>query len=175
MSHGVLYRLRDRHAQAARAFRVVLQDFFAVLRPVARAWYALGAPGLHHYAPVRLLVVARPHHVDRALHAEQARGERERASPLAGARLRCEAGHSLLHVVVSLGDGGVGLVASGRAVALPLVINFSWSLQELFEPGGAVQRRGAPDAVDVAHLFRYRNPALLADLLLDQLHRKKCL
>src|SRR5581483_7394037 len=40
-------------------------------------------------------------------------------------------------------------------------------------PAGAEERRGTPQAIDVAHLFGNFDPPLLGDLLLDQLHREQ--
>ena len=48
------------------------------------------SPGLHHRAPVRLLVVARADHEHLALEPEERARERDRGAPLAGARLRGE-------------------------------------------------------------------------------------
>ena len=51
----------------------------------------LRAPDLHQRAPIRLLLVADLDHVDLAFEPEQPAGEGERAAPLAGAGLGCEA------------------------------------------------------------------------------------
>src|SRR5918994_6858709 len=80
---------------------------------IRRARMDLGAVGLHHDAPVRLLVVADAHHVDRALEAHDPARESQGGAPLAGTGLCDEAPHALLAVVVRLRDGGVRLVATG--------------------------------------------------------------
>ena len=113
----------------------------------------LGAPRLDHRAPVRLLLVRDLDHVDLALEPEQRAGERERAAPLARAGLGREARAALLLVVVRLRDGGVRLVAAGRADALVLVVDPRPRAERLLEAVRAVERRRAPEAVDVAHLL----------------------
>src|SRR5581483_10362644 len=90
-------------------------------RVLGRAGDDLGAPGVDHRAPARLLLVGDPDHVDLALEADQPARERERAPPLPGARLGREASPPLLLVVVRLRDRGVRLVAAGRADAFVLV------------------------------------------------------
>ena len=81
------------------------------------------AEGLHHHAPVRLLVVAGPDLPHLALQAEQGAGEGQGGAPLPGAGLGGQLLHPGLGVVVGLGHGGVGLVAAGRADALVLVVD----------------------------------------------------
>ena len=78
-------------------------------------------------------------------------------------------------VVEGLRHGGVGFVAAGRADALVLVedANPLGQIERLLEPVGAVERSRPPEPVDVAHLVRDRDPALLRDLLLDDLHREE--
>src|SRR5215208_2808195 len=95
-----------------------LEDVAPGLCQVGRARVDLGPVGLHHYAPVGLLVVADAHHVDRALEAHDPAGESEGGAPLACAGLGGEASDALLAVVVGLGDGGVRLVATSGGDAL---------------------------------------------------------
>ena len=59
----------------------------AGVREVRRRAVHGRAPGLHHRAPVGLLVVAGADHEDLALEPEQRAGERQRRAPLAGAGL----------------------------------------------------------------------------------------
>ncbi len=72
------------------------------------------APGLHHRAAVRLLVVARADHPDLALEPEQLAGKRQRRSPLSGAGLGRELADPGLGVLVGLRDRGVRLVRTRR-------------------------------------------------------------
>ncbi len=60
---GRLDRLADRDAEAARGVRVVGEDLRARGGGPGRAGVHGGAPGLHHGAPVRLLVVGGPPHI----------------------------------------------------------------------------------------------------------------
>ena len=76
----------------------------------------------------------------------------------------------LLLVVVGLRHRRVRLVAPRRAHALVLVVDARRRIERLLEPPRAIERGGAPQAQDVAHLVGDLDPALLADLLLDQLH-----
>ena len=103
---------------------------------LARAGKDLRAPGVHHHAAVRLLVVADAHHVDRAFQPEQLAGERERAAPLAGAGLRGQPLDARALVVIRLRDRGVRLVAAGGTGAFVLVIDVRRRIQQL-SPGGA--------------------------------------
>ena len=144
--------------------------FAAGVRVGARGRDDLRAPGLHHVPPVGLLVVAHPHHVDLHVDAEELAGEGERAAPLPGARLGGEALHALLLVVEGLRHRRVRLVAARGAHALVLVEDLRRRLERLLEPVGAVERRRAPQPVDVAHGLRDLDPALLRDLLLDEGH-----
>src|SRR6267142_1048956 len=97
----------------------------------------------------------------------------EPGSPLAGAGLGGQA-RDLLHlVVVGLGRRGVELVAARRARALVLVVDARGGVEGLLESPRTVERGRAPQAEHVAHLVRDLDPPLLADLLLDQLHREE--
>ncbi len=145
----------------------------AGVRVGARGGHDLRSPRLHHVAAVGLLVVAHPHHVDLHVDAEELPGEGEGAAPLPGARLRGEALHALLLVVEGLGHRGVRLVAARGAHALVLVEDLRRRPERLLEPSGAVERRGPPEAVDLAHGLGDLDPALLRDLLLDEGHREE--
>ena len=85
---GVLHRLADGDARGCPG-----ESGCAASTARPELVWSLGlaktsrAPGMHHHAAVRFLVVAHAHHVDRALQAEHAAGERERAAPLPGAGL----------------------------------------------------------------------------------------
>src|SRR5207237_9862491 len=85
-----------------------------------RRWIYLGAVGLDHRAPIRLLLIAGVHHVHGALEPEQSARECERASPLPRARLGGQTADALDLVVVGLRDGGGRLVAPRRATGLVL-------------------------------------------------------
>jgi hypothetical protein len=117
-------------------------------------WENLGAPGVHHHAAVRLLVVADAHHVDRAFHAEELAGQRQRAAPLSGPGLGGQPLDAGALVVVRLRHRGVGLVAAGRAGAFVLVIDVRRRVERLFQAARAIERRGPPQAVDIHHLAR---------------------
>ena len=127
-------------------FGILLEHLLAGLGVGARAGHDLGAPGLHHDAAVRLLLVRDLDHVDLALQAEHLAGQRQRGAPLAGAGLRAEARDLLLLVVVGLRDGGVGLVAAGRAHALVLVVDARRRAERLLEPPRAEERARAATA-----------------------------
>ena len=130
------------------------------------------APGLHHRAPVGLLVVARADHEDLALEPEQRAGERERGAPLAGAGLRGELLDPGLRVLVGLRHRGVGLVRARGRDALVLVEDLRRGAELLLEAPRAVERRRPPQPVGVAHGVRDRDLGLRRDLLHDQRHRE---
>ena len=167
------HRLRDRNPEAARRIRVGFEDRLAGIGLVARACDAFRAVGLHQRPPVGLLIVGDPDHVDFDFEAEQRAGEGERRAPLPRAGLGRELGHALFLVVKSLGHGGVGLVAAGRADALVFVEDTGGRSERLLEPPGAIEGRWAPHAVDVAHRRRDFDVPLGAHLLADQRHRKE--
>ena len=147
--------------------------FRARLGGPGRAGVHGGAPGLHHRAPVRLLVVGGPDHPDLAVDAVLRAGERQRAAPLAGAGLGGEPLGALGRVVVRLRDGGVRLVRPGRGHALVLVVDARGRVQRLLQPARAVQRGGPPQPVDVEHLGGDVDVGVGGHLLADQLHREQ--
>ena len=130
------------------------------------------APGLHHRPAVGLLVVADADHEHLALEVEQLAGERQRRAPLAGAGLGGELAHALALVVVGLRDGGVRLVRAGGRDALVLVVDVRGGVERALEAVRAVERRRAPQLVDLAHLLGDLDLGLGRDLLLDQPHRE---
>ena len=152
----------DRHAERAGAVGLV-----------HRRGHHLTAPGLHHQAPVGLLLVGGPHHVDLALDAKERTGEGERAPPLAGTRLRGDALDPLLTVVVGLGNGGIGLVRAGRGDRLVLVVDPRRGVERLLEAAGTHQGSRAPEAEDVEDRARDVDPGVGRHLLEDQGHRKE--
>ena len=169
----VLDGLRDGDAEAPRRVGVSFEDRAAGLRVLRGARDDARAPGLHHRAPVRLLLVRDLDHVDLALEPEELARERDGAAPLAGAGLgRDPRAARLLHVV-GLRHGRVRLVAAGRADAFVLVEDPRTRPQLLLEPVRAVERRRPPEAIDVANRIRDRHLGVLRDLLEDQLHREE--
>ena len=170
---GRLDRLADRDAQAARRVRVDGEHVRARLGGPGRAGVHGGAPGLHHRAPVRLLVVGGADHPDLAVDAVLRAGEGQRAAPLPGAGLGGEPLGALGRVVVRLRDGGVRLVRPGRRHALVLVVDPRRGVQRLLQPVRPVQRGGPPQPVDVEHLVRDVDEGVGGHFLADQLHREQ--
>src|SRR5262249_300657 len=138
-----------------------------------RAGHDLGAEGFHEDATVRFLMVGDLHHVDLALQPEEAARLRQRGAPLTGARLRGQTRDLLLLVVVGLRYRGVRAVTAGGTHALVLVVDPRRRVERLLEAAGAIERRGPPETIDVAHLIGDLDPAILTDLLLDQFHREE--
>ena len=167
---GVLRRLRDGDAEGARRIRVLLQDGPPRLGIAGGRGDDLGAPGLHHDAPIGLLMVGDLHHVDLELNIEQVAGHSQGAAPLAGAGLRGQPLDAGLLVVVGLSDGGVGLVRAGGGDAFVLVVDVGGGVQRLLQPVGPEQGRGPPELVDLPHLVRDVSEAFRAHLLLDEGH-----
>ena len=132
-----------------------------------------GPEGLHHEAPIRLLVVAGPDLPDLAAEAEERAGEGERRPPLPGPGLGGEAADPGLGVVVGLRDRGVGLVTAGRADPLVLVVDPGRRAEGLLEAVGPVEGGRPPLAVDVEHRPRDIDEALGGDLLEDEVHREQ--
>jgi hypothetical protein len=119
------------------------------------------------------LVVADLDHVDLQFQAEEHAAESQRAAPLSGAGLGSQPLDALFLVVVSLGDGGIGLVAARLAGAFVLVENLGRGIQRLLQAVGALQYGRPPGGIDILDLFRDIDVALLADFLHDKLHREK--
>jgi hypothetical protein len=130
------------------------------------------APALHHRPPVGLLVVAGADHVDHALEPDQGAGEREGRAPLPGAGLGRQPLDAGLLVGVRLGDRAVGLVRSGRRDALVLVVDARRRIEGALEPVRPVQRRRAPQLVDLADRLRDLDLGIGRNLLADQRHRE---
>ena len=131
------------------------------------------APGLHHRAPVGLLVVAGTDHVDLALEPEERARERQRRTPLARAGLGDEVRDPGLRVLVGLRHGRVRLVRAGGRDALVLVEELRGRAEGLLEAMRAEQRRRAPQPVRVTHGVGDRDLRLAAHLLPDQGHREQ--
>ena len=173
MGRRDLDRFGNRDAEAARVVLVLRQDGAAGIGFGRGRRDALRTVGLHQRAAVGFLVVRHAHHVHLDLDAEQRAGEGERRSPLAGAGLGGDLLDPGFLVVERLRHCGIGLVAARGADAFVLVVDLGRRLQRLLQPARAVERRGAPLAVDVAHRFRDLDLAIGAHFLQDQRHRKQ--
>src|SRR5215218_8025081 len=125
----VLDRLAYGYTERSRRVRMLLEYVAACLREIRGARVDLRAVSLHHDAPVGLLVVADADHVYRAIEAHHAAGEGQGRAPLARSGLCGQAPDAFLAIVVSLGDGGVRLVAAGRRAALVLVVDVGRSIE----------------------------------------------
>jgi hypothetical protein len=167
---GDFHRFTDGDAQAARGLWVAGQDHPAGFGGLGRAGNALGAPDVHHAAPVRLLVVRHLDHVHEALEAEHLRGHGQGRTPLARARLGRQLHGAFGLVVVGLGNRGVGLMRAGRADALVLVEDLGRGAQRLLPLRGADERRGTPDLVDLLHFFRDLDVVVHGHFLHDERH-----
>ena len=112
------------------------------------------APGLHHRAPVGLLVVGGADHEDLALQPEQPAGEGQREPhwPAPVSVAACSTPASACSRTP--GDGGVGLVRAGRRDALVLVVDARRGIERALEAPRAVQRRRAPQLVGLADRLR---------------------
>ena len=170
---GVFDRFGDGDAEGAVAVRIRREDAPSGVRVHRRAGDDRAAPELHHRAAIRLLVVGDLDHVHLRLDAEHLAGEGERRAPLPRARLRGDALHTLLGVVVGLGDGRVRLVRTRGRYALVLEVDVGGRIEGLLQGGGADERRRAPELVGFAHLVRDGDVALGRDFLLNQLHREE--
>src|SRR6476620_12542778 len=144
---------------------MLLEDRTPGLRLFGRARHDLCAPRLDQRAPVRLLLVGDPDHVDLAVETDQLASERERAPPLARAGLRRQPSPPFLLVVKRLSHRRVRLVAARRADPLVLVEDPRAGTNRLLEPPCTEERRRAPQAVDLQHLVRDRDLGVLDDLL----------
>src|SRR5262249_13923166 len=108
-----------------------------------------------------------------ALDPEELARERERRAPLPRARLGADAPDAFLVVVVGLGNRGVRLVAPGGRDALPLVVDARGPPERPLEPVRPVPPGRPPQTIDTTNGLGDIDPALLAHLLLDDLHREE--
>jgi hypothetical protein len=152
---------------------MLLQNGSAGIGLSARARDAFRAIGLHQRAPVGLLIVGDLDHVDFDFEAEQRPGEGKRRAPLPCPGLGRKLRDALFLIVESLGDGGIGLVATGGTDAFILIENAGGRSDRLLEPSGAIERRRAPHAVDVANRRRDFDLPFGAHFLADERHRKE--
>ena len=162
----------DGNTKASGGVRILFQGGLSCTCFHARAGDAPSAPGLHHRFAVRFLVKADPHHVNLAFDPELRAGKSKGAAPLAGAGL---GGHSLDAedlVVVSLGNGGVGLMAARGTEAFVFKVDPCRCVQLFFQAPRSYQGSRPPDAVDRKDLLGDVDPALGAHLLLDEVHRE---
>ena len=164
---GFFHCFGNRQAQRAGVVGVSLQRGAAGGGVQAGAGQHFGAPGLHHRAAERLLLVADLDHEHPHINAKGLAGKRQRAAPLASAGFGGHAANAGFAVVISLGDGRIELVAAGRAAAFVFVINARRGAQRGFQPAGAHQRGGPPQLIQLAHRLGNGNPALAGDFLLD--------
>ena len=171
--HRDLDGLGDRDAERSGVVRCALEHTAAVGGLGRRRRQAARAEGLHERAPVRLLVVRDAHLKHQHLEAEQVAREGQRRAPLARTGLGRQALDARLLVVERLRDGGVRLVRARRAHALVLVEDLRGRTQDLLQPVRAIQRRGTPEPVDLAHRLGDLHLALGGDLLHDQFHREQ--
>ena len=128
-----------------------------------------GAEGFDHRAAVWLAVVRRANHEDLTLKVKEAAGEGQRRAPLASAGFSRQLLDPGFGVGESLRDGRVWLVRAGRRHALVLEVDVGRCVERLLKAAGTVERRWAPELVDLAHLLRDVDLRLLRDLLHDQL------
>ena len=89
---------------------------------------------------------------------------------MAGAGLSGNTLNPLFAAVEGLGDGGVGLVAAGRAHPLILVVDAGRCIQRLFQASCTVQWAGSPLSINVAHRLWNIDRPLGADFLHDGRH-----
>jgi hypothetical protein len=172
IAYGRLDRFADGDAQAAGRVGILSRIRSPGLGFGAGAGHALPPQVFHHRLAIGLLIET--HRTMNTLHVRPncCAGKGQGAAPLAGAGFGGEPLDAEDLVVVGLGHGRVGLVAAGRADALVLVVDARRCAQRLFQGEGAQQRGRAPDLqARPAHL-RDVDPALGADLLLDQVHGK---
>ena len=172
VGRGFLDGLGDGQAERALVVGIGGQRGAPGVGQVARAGEDLGAPGLHHRAAERLLLVADLDHEDAHRQAEHLAGEGYRRTPLAGAGLGGQplgAGHL---VVEGLRHGGVRLVRTGRRNAFVLVEKLGRRAERLLQTQRATERGRAPQGVDLAHFLGNGDPALGRHFLLEDRHRE---
>ena len=169
---GVLDGLADGDAEAALGIRPARQHVSSGLREGRGAGEAFRPPGAHDELAQRLLGEADLDHVHAQVDAHHLAAEGQGGAPLAGAGFRRHPFRAGDLVVVGLRDGGVRLVAAGGRDGLVLEVDLGGRAEGAFEADGSAQRSGAPAIEDVADFVGNGNPALGADFLLDEVHRK---
>lgn len=167
--YGGLHGLGDGAAKAPRGARVLGEDLPAHGGGLGGGGGHGRAVDLHDLPPKGLLLVAHLHHVHLAIEAEVAAGHGQGRAPLARAGLGGDALQALLLGVVSLGHGGVQLVAAGGVVALELVVDLGGGLELLLQAVGPDQGRGPVHAVEAQNVLGDGvQPGVVVQLLLYQ-------
>ena len=118
---------------------MLCQDTTTGFGHIGRAGKYLGAPGLHHRATIRFLLVADLHHVDADVDTELTSGKSERASPLTGTGFGDQTVNACHFVVIGLGNGGVRFVRTCRADCFVFVVDLGRSLEHLLQSMSAEQ------------------------------------
>ena len=114
----------DGAAQAAVCPRKFPENLAADLRRLRGRGGDRCAIGPHDLTAEGLLLIGDLDHIDMAVHMQVCAGHGEGRAPLAGARLRRDAGQALLLGVIGLGDGGIQLMTAAGVVALKFVVDF---------------------------------------------------
>ena len=167
MGGGVFHGFGDGQPQRTGAVRIAFEHGPAGLGAIGGRGKDFAAVGVDKDAPIRLLVVAHLHHVDRAFHVQHGAGKGQRRAPLAGSGFGSQPAHALGLVVEGLGDGGVGLVGTGRRDGLVFIVDLAFDPEGLFQALGPNQGRGTVEAVDVQDRLGNGQPTLGRHFLLD--------
>ena len=162
----------DGNSQASRRVGIFLQSIPAGLGFHAGAGHTFPPPGFHHGFTIRLLVKADPDYIHLAFQSELTAGKGQRTSPLPGAGFSGQSFDAEDFIVIGLGNGGVGFVASRRTDAFVFKIDPRRGIQGFFQREGPDQGGRPPDAVNIQDRFRNVNPPVRTDLLFNQVHGK---
>jgi hypothetical protein len=133
MGDRILDSFADGQTEASGGLRVFSQSIAAGFSIGAGAGYTFGSPGFHHYTAIGFLIIADFNHVNFQLNFEHGTGQCQSAPPLSGTGFGSDSVDTLFLIVISLGDGGVGFMASRRAGTLVFVKDFSRRIQSFFQ------------------------------------------
>ena len=147
-------RFGDGAAERASGSRMCRQDLPPHLRGLGWGGYHRCAVGAHHLTAEGLLLIAHLDHVHLAVQAEIAAGHGKRGAPLARSGLCSDALQALLLCIISLGNGGIQLMAAAGVVSFKLVVNLRRGLELFFQAIRPDQRRGTIHLIKIPDLLR---------------------
>jgi len=142
--NGTFHSFADCNAKAAWTIRVLFKDGLSRCGFGTGARYTGASPGFHHKAAVWFLIVAHFDHEYFAFHPKKGTGESKGTPPLAGTGFGIYLFGSRNFIVISLGNGCIGFMASSRTYPLIFKVYFSRSIQKLFKFICPVQWCGPP-------------------------------
>ena len=123
-----LYSFRDSTSEAAGGAGMLDEDFASDFRSIAGRRCDCGAVCPHDFPAERFLLIGNFYHVYETVQIEIGTCHRECGAPLSCTGFGGDTFQSLFLGIISLGNGGIELVAAACIVSFEFIIDFSRSL-----------------------------------------------